>query len=104
MCCENNDYMPCSSPPCVNYQSTCPEASWPDKRYKTRCGEYRYCDTGKVWVYRFSSRYKSCNKYCETVGRICTSAWEQKDDDCEVKSQMTCDQETDSSDVMCECL
>mmetsp|Transcript_41749 Transcript_41749/g.129970 ORF Transcript_41749/g.129970 Transcript_41749/m.129970 type:complete len:471 (+) Transcript_41749:80-1492(+) len=76
---------------------TCDEASWPDKDHGLVCGE---C---KVLVNRFSSFYKTCNGYCQRVGRQCVGAWEERGDTCSVLHGMTCDQTIASSDAICQC-
>merc|ERR1719512_400444 len=75
----------------------CDEASWPDKDHGLVCGN---C---KVLVDRFNSEYMSCNGYCRRRGRQCVGAWEERDDTCDVLHTMTCDQQIDSSDAICEC-
>eukprot|EP00931_Biecheleriopsis_adriatica_P001304 TRINITY_DN10161_c0_g1_i1.p1 TRINITY_DN10161_c0_g1~~TRINITY_DN10161_c0_g1_i1.p1 ORF type:complete len:1243 (-),score=235.43 TRINITY_DN10161_c0_g1_i1:53-3733(-) len=75
----------------------CDEGAWPDKDHGLVCGE---C---KVLVNRFSSLYKTCNGYCQAIGRMCTGAWDEVSDTCSVARGMTCDQTLDSSDAICEC-
>jgi len=75
----------------------CDEASWPDKDHNLVCGE---C---KVLVDRFSSFYKTCSGYCASIGRLCTGAWEEQNDDCAVQRGLTCDESIASSDAICEC-
>merc|ERR1712061_889981 len=76
---------------------TCDEASWPDKDHDLVCGA---C---KVLVDRFNSHYKTCDGYCNEMGRQCVGAWEESDDTCNVLHTMNCDEQIDSSDAICEC-
>jgi len=76
---------------------TCDESTWPDKDHNLVCGD---C---KVLVDHFDSSYGTCNGYCATVGRHCAGAWEEENDDCTVKHEMTCDQTIASSDAICQC-
>lgn len=84
---------PTMPPPTEN----CEESTWPDKDHNLVCGE---CT---VLVDRFQGYYKSCNNYCEHVGRKCVGAWEELDDTCTVKYNMACDYELASSDAICRC-
>merc|ERR1719394_786728 len=77
--------------------SQCDEGTWPDKDHGLVCG------TCKVLVNRFSAFYKTCDRYCSYRGRQCVGAWEERDDTCDVLHTMTCDQQIDSSDAICEC-
>jgi hypothetical protein len=61
------------------------------------------CGECKVLVDRFSSFYKTCSGYCASIGRQCTGAWEEQDDDCAVKYTMSCNETVASSDALCEC-
>jgi len=81
----------------LSVDGTCNEAAWPDKDHGLVCGE---C---KVLVDRFNSAYGSCSGYCAKVGRRCVAAWEEQNDDCIVKHEMTCDQTIESSDAICQC-
>lgn len=75
----------------------CGEESWPDKDHGLVCGS---C---KVLVDNFSSKYKTCDGYCTSLARVCVGAWEEKSDTCRVLHHITCDEELDSSDAICEC-
>lgn len=75
----------------------CDEAVWPDKDHDLVCGE---C---KVLVDRFESFYGTCSSYCAAVGRYCSAAWEEENDDCRVKHEIACDQTIPSSDAICQC-
>ena len=49
-------------------------------------------------------RRRSCTEYCAEVGLSCVGAWEEEDNDCEVKETRRCDQDgSDTSDIICEC-
>lgn len=76
---------------------SCDEGSWPDRDHALVCGS---C---KVLVDHFSSVYKTCQGYCSRIGRQCVGAWEEIDDTCNVLHDLTCDQQIDSSDAICEC-
>ena len=73
------------------------EADWPDLDHDLVCGACQ------VLVNHFDSRYGSCNGYCASIGRTCTNAWEERDDDCVVLYGLTCGQELGTSDALCEC-
>jgi len=76
---------------------SCNTQSWPDINNGNVCGD---C---KVLVDRFSSFYKTCDGYCNHIGRNCVGAWEENDDTCSVLEDMTCGQSIESSDAICEC-
>jgi len=78
------------------HEASCNESSWPDLDHGRTCGA---C---KVLVNRFRS-YKTCNGYCRSIDRKCVGAWEERQDTCEVKHDMSCGQSIDSSDAICEC-
>jgi len=46
---------------------------------------------------------RTCDGYCTSIGRTCTGAWEEQDDDCAVRFGMSCDEELATSDAICEC-
>lgn len=75
----------------------CDESLWPDKDHGLVCGD---C---KVLVDRFNSFYRTCSGYCSTIGRECAGAWEEDNDNCDVKHALKCDEAIDSSDAICEC-
>jgi len=77
--------------------NACDVSTWPDRDHGIVCG---HC---KVLVDRFDSYYGTCDAYCANVGRRCTGAWEEHDDNCDVKHEMTCSQHLPSSDAICEC-
>ena len=82
----------------VTAPGSCDESAWPDKDHGIICGE---C---KVLVDNFSSRYQTCDGYCASIGKTCVGAWEENDDDCLVKHDMTCDQtKSGTSDAICQC-
>ena len=57
----------------------------------------------QVLVDKFSSRYRTCDGDCRSVGTTCKGAWEEENEDCNVKHNMACGQTLDSSDAICEC-
>jgi len=75
----------------------CQEDTWPDRDHGLTCG---LC---KVLVNRYSSYYKTCNGYCEAIGRTCVDGWEESGDTCTVQSHIGCDHQMGSSDAICEC-
>merc|ERR1719491_1581904 len=75
----------------------CDESSWPD------VDNGLVCDDCKVLVDKFDTVYKTCNGYCQAVGRQCVGAWEENDETCDAKHTMTCDETVASSDAICEC-
>jgi len=83
--------------PSPGVSGTCDESDWPDKDHEIVCGE---C---KVLVDHFDSKYQTCDGYCASIGRTCVGAWEEMNDDCQVKYDMTCGQALDSSDAICQC-
>jgi len=48
---------------------------------------------------------RTCRQYCHDNGNLsCIGAWEERDDDCNVKATMTCDQTwPNTHDLLCEC-
>lgn len=90
---------PSPKPTTTTYpQGTCAdEASWPDLDHDMVCGE---C---KVLVSNFDTKYVNCDGYCAAIGRTCTGAWEELDDDCEVYFGLSCGEPFDSSDLICQC-
>merc|ERR1711939_244175 len=82
----------------------CDERSWPDKDHGIICGECQ------VLVNKFSSKYKTCDGYCNSIykpsskkGSHCVAAWEESGDSCRVKHAMVCHQTLRSSDALCQC-
>ena len=64
----------------------CDENTWADRADGLVCGE---C---KVLVDHFSERYNgSCDAYCQSVGRVCTGAWEECSGTCSVECSLGCD-------------
>ena len=47
--------------------------------------------------------YGTCSAYCQSIGRACTGAWEEEGDTCTTKTEIGCNLQRDSSDVICEC-
>ena len=87
-----------SSPwPAAGSPGPCDEASWPDKDHDLVCGE---CT---VLVDHFSSSYRTCDGYCDSIGRGCVAAWEESGDTCTVKSTEDCATEIPGSDALCQC-
>lgn len=48
---------------------------------------------------------RTCREYCGDSGLSCVGAWEEVNEDCNVKAEMTCDQTwPHTSDLLCECM
>ena len=77
------------------------ENTWTDVKSNLVCG------TCKVLVGNMNanSNYRTCSAYCTAIGRICTGAWEENNNDCTVKSTEDCQHNFGSytSDAICEC-
>jgi len=60
------------------------------------------CGPCKVLADKMGRR--SCDDYCEENGLSCIAAWEEVDDNCEVKETRRCNQRGGrTSDLICEC-
>jgi len=81
----------------VHAADVCDETDWPDKDHGLVCGD---C---KVLVDRFNTEYRTCNGYCNAMGRECTGAWEEVGDTCTVDRALKCHEAIDSSDAICAC-
>ena len=82
------DTSPCfSAVPYFLDDGTCQPEVWPDKDHDLVCGD---C---KVLVDNFSSKYKTCDGYCSSIGAICVDAWEETGDSCNVKHDLRCAEE-----------
>merc|ERR1712137_787393 len=47
---------------------------------------------------------RTCDDYCSSNGLSCKDAWEEQNEDCNVKASMTCSQVWQgTSDLICEC-
>mmetsp|Transcript_84544 Transcript_84544/g.244386 ORF Transcript_84544/g.244386 Transcript_84544/m.244386 type:complete len:789 (+) Transcript_84544:3-2369(+) len=77
--------------------SACFTDNWPDVKNKLVCGK---C---KVLVDKFDSIYKTCDRYCASLGRKCTGAWMDYDNTCSVLYPMECGESLQSDDAICEC-
>merc|ERR1711874_847701 len=81
-----------------NEGAACDASNWPDLDHGLVCGP---C---KALVDNMKKKYITCNNYCKTIGRICSGAWEERGDSCEVKSTQTCSHNfTYTSDAICQC-
>jgi hypothetical protein len=48
---------------------------------------------------------RTCREYCGDSGLSCAGAWEEVNEDCNAKAEMTCDQTwPHTSDLLCECV
>lgn len=81
----------------ITKKPACDESEWPDLDHGLVCGE---C---KVLVKRFNAVYHTCDRYCASLNRMCTGAWEDKLDTCATLYQLACDQMIPSTDAICEC-
>merc|ERR1712112_393303 len=62
------------------------------------------CGNCKALIEKMNYEYKTCDEYCKRIGRICSGAWEDDDDTCQVKSTETCSHEfLDTADAICAC-
>lgn len=62
------------------------------------------CSTDGCRVLADKMRGRTCRDYCGDSGRACVGAWEEVNEDCNVKATMTCDQTwPHTSDLLCEC-
>jgi len=84
----------------VDPNDKCNEAAWPDTKL---LGDKHICGDCKVIVDKFDTEYKNCDGYCKALGTNCTGAWEETGNECAVEREMTCDQEEETSDAICEC-
>jgi len=77
----------------------CDESWWPDLDHDLVCAD---C---KVLVHNMAENHPTCSSYCSQVGRVCTGAWEEDHDTCDVLSTETCEHDFASytSDAICEC-
>ena len=75
------------------------EQSWPDLDHNRVCGE---C---KVLVNHMSSKYGGkCDNYCQSIGKRCVGAWDEKLDTCTVQSTGSCSVSFGrTSDAICQC-
>ena len=75
------------------------EDTWLDLDHGLVCGD---C---KVLVANMTTKYSTCSSYCRAIGRTCTGAWEEEDEDCRVKSTEDCQHDFGNytSDAICEC-
>lgn len=63
----------------------------------------RTCSADGCKVLADRMRGRTCRDYCRDNGLACAGAWEEVDEDCNVKATLTCDQTWDTSDLICEC-
>ena len=80
----------------------CAESTWPDLDASPK-NNNGVCGTCKVLVDNFDTKYKTCRRYCEAIGRSCVGQWEEYEDECTVKAVRDCDYEEPNSDAICEC-
>ena len=80
----------------------CEESTWPDLDAQAK-NNNGVCGACKVLVKDFNLKYKTCRKYCESIGRTCVGQWEEVEDTCKVEATNDCDYEESSSDAICEC-
>ena len=83
--------------PAPAHDEGCAPNTWPDRKNGLVCSECA------VLVNNFKN-YGSCNGYCSAIGRVCTGAWDEVSDTCEVKYASTCNGNVGgTSDAICEC-
>jgi len=76
----------------------CDESWWPDLDHDL------VCDDCKVFVHNMDN-HPTCASYCSFVGRVCTGAWEEDHETCNILSTENCEHDFASytSDAICEC-
>ena len=76
--------------------SACDATNWKDLDKGVVCGPCK----GLVR----NMMHRSCNNFCNTIGRRCVGAWEERNEDCQLKSTESCDHIFSyTSDAICEC-
>ena len=75
------------------------EHTWPDLDDNLVCGDCR------VLVTNMDTKYSTCSNYCDSIGRTCAGAWEEKSDTCNVKETEDCQHNFGAytSDAICQC-
>ncbi|CAK9096309.1 unnamed protein product [Durusdinium trenchii] len=88
---------PTTSQP-INNQC-CPKFDkWPDVDNGVTCGD---C-VALVLAEKYGGR---CDRYCESFGQVCVRAAEERDENCEVKYEASCNEAiTGTSDILCQCV
>ena len=73
------------------------EHTWPD--LDDNCGACR------VLVTNMDTKYSTCSNYCDSIGRTCAGAWEEKRNTCNVKKTEDCQHNFGAytSDAICQC-
>jgi hypothetical protein len=51
----------------------------------------------------FAFADRTCGRYCASVGRRCTGAWEEDYNTCTKTTTMTCGEVKNTYDVLCQC-
>ena len=73
--------------------------SWPDFNNGVVCGD---CYDRYVLI-RIKS-YRTCRRYCETLGSKCLNAKDNSPNTCTVQSNQDCDTDLDwTEDALCQC-
>jgi len=64
----------------------------------------RQCSSNGCKVLAGGMTGRTCDDYCSSHGLSCTGAWEEVNENCDVKEVMTCTQVwPGTSDLICEC-
>ena len=73
--------------------------TWPDLDDNLVCGDCR------VLVTNMDTKYSTCSNYCDSIGRTCAGAWEEKRNTCNVKKTEDCQHNFGAytSDAICQC-
>merc|ERR1719277_82007 len=86
-------------------------AAWPEPWHKGVCPDKRSWANVKVQCNGCKALVKhqlygsTCEGYCRSQGLQCLGAWEEVNDDCEVKSWHRCSEPIwGTSDAICECI
>lgn len=77
----------------------CVTSAWPNKKEGIACFD---CT---VLVLRFQELYETCHRYCTSLGRGCSGAWEgeEANGNCFIESEKHCLEFIQSSAAVCEC-
>jgi hypothetical protein len=64
----------------------------------------KQCSKDGCRVLATNMRGNSCASYCANSGHVCVGAWEEVEENCEIKYALTCeDSSVPTSDLICQC-
>eukprot|EP00931_Biecheleriopsis_adriatica_P086596 TRINITY_DN6122_c0_g1_i1.p1 TRINITY_DN6122_c0_g1~~TRINITY_DN6122_c0_g1_i1.p1 ORF type:complete len:3333 (-),score=563.37 TRINITY_DN6122_c0_g1_i1:30-10028(-) len=75
---------------------SCKTSSWPSLKENLVCAP---C----MGLIRDFWRYRSCDKYCGMLGRMCKSSGLVDSNPCQIREPVKCDEERGDGEMMCEC-